>query len=309
MRIIKQYKRIIIPILIYIILLPVIFYLFSGSPPETEVPIYKGVFMTSAPMGFDWLHEDGVNILAFGPQYLVGPRGSLFPMTHEALAVAALQAAHRSGFKVFWVTELAYGLPPRPIPKKVLENTDLLDKYNQKVIEGARIAEKYGVELFCPLNEPEVKFGNEASFKWGQEILPKIKKVYHGKVVWKGTIMRDVLEAIERGTKTDFTGYDYLGTSMTPYVELREYAKEVESVLEGTGALAKRDGVPEIMITEFGTWHIKDVKTPEDYALAHEIVLEEGRGKVKGYFVLDDGKLKGSLKEEVIQKWYTRILP
>ena len=62
MRIIKQYKRIIIPILIYIILLPVIFYLFSGSPPETEVPIYKGVFMTSAPMGFDWLHEDGVNI-------------------------------------------------------------------------------------------------------------------------------------------------------------------------------------------------------------------------------------------------------
>jgi len=309
LRIIKQNKRILIPVLIYLILLPFIFHLFSGSPPETEVSIYKGVFGHSFPMGFDRLHEDGVNILAFGPVYLVGPRGNLLPLIHEVLAVAALQAAHRNGFKVFWVMELAYGLPPRPIPEKILENTDLLDSYNKKVIKGARIAEKYGVELFSPLNEPEVKLGAEASFKWGQEILPKIKEVYHGKVVWKGDIMRNVLEAMEQGAKTNFTGYDYLGTSMTPYVELRKYAEEVERVLEGTAALAKRDGVPEIMITEFGTWYVKDVKTPEDHALAHEIVLGKGRDKVKGYFVLDDGRLKGSLTEEVIQKWYTTILP
>ena len=37
----------------------------------------------------------------------------------------------------------------------------------------------------APANEPEKIFGEDTA-RWAQEILPRIKEVYHGEVIWKG---------------------------------------------------------------------------------------------------------------------------
>jgi len=82
----------------------------------------------------------------------------------------------------------------------------LLDKVTPLVLKWAKISEEYGVEMFSPLNEPQLlAYQNEKDVSnWAQEILPKIRKAYHGKIGFR------VHNNPEGFAVYNLTGYDYI---------------------------------------------------------------------------------------------------
>jgi len=235
----------------------------------------------------------------------------------EELVINFIQTAHRNGFKV----ALTVGDPPG------LRNIDW-ETMNLRIVEVAKLAEKYDVELFAPLNEAD-KYFTENVGEWRQEILPKIKKVYHGDILWKGAgiglpekeLTDEFLKELSERPPGDFSGYDYRGYSSLLLPEeqtIEEYTQNVDDVLKYVLALAKKDGCKGVMIAEFGVlqggpW------SEEEIARAYEIVLEKGKDEVVGFFAFSEPVLGVELPgmvieenpkaQEVIREWYTEILP
>ena len=63
----------------------------------------------------------------------------------------------------------------------------LLDKLTPLVLKWARISEEYGVEVFAPVNEPQLLSYQdvEAVSDWAQGLLPRLKAVYRGKLAFR----------------------------------------------------------------------------------------------------------------------------
>ena len=297
--------------------------------------IYKGVWLFGLPP--NWLASNtqkmkdiGINTV-FLEVIIFEVDGNRVGGIDTSHTVADIQAAHENGLKVALTTGFA--------PKPKWEEIDV-EELNSRIIELAELAEEYNVELFAPLNEPPGNTGN-----WRQEILHRIKEVYHGEVVWKGAgpgpSDKATISEIPEQPPGDFVGYDYIGFSsmympeeflepeeLSQYADrltLEGYSEYFEGVLDYALAQAERDGVKGVIITEFGVMHVFDRGTwnEEEVARAYEIVLEKGKGKVAGFIAFNfleielSGKvppeflvhLKGSPKtEEVIRRWFREIL-
>ena len=202
------------------------------------------------------------------------------------------------------------------------------------------LKEEHGIELFAPMNDPGVVFHPNTG-KWRQEILPKIKKVYHGDILWKGggiglpdrPISEEFLKEISESPPGDYQGYDYLGFSsmfipsdnMEPeervqfadQLTLEDYSTRVEDTIKYVLALAEKDNVKGVMISEFGILDEESL-SEEEIATAFEIVRERGKDRVVGFIALNflEEELPGMppFKEhvkttEVIKKWFTEVLP
>ena len=309
------------------------FFLYRNIFVKKEV--YKGVWLFGLPP--NWLASNtqrmkdiGINTV-FLEVIIFEVDGNRVGGIDTSHTVADIQAAHENGLKV----ALTAGFAPKP----KWEEIDV-EELNSRIIELAVLAEEYDVELFAPLNEPPGNTGN-----WRQEILHRIKEVYHGEVVWKGAgpgpSDKATISEISEQPPGDFVGYDYIGFSsmympeeflepeeLSQYADrltLEGYSEYVEGVLDHVLAQAERDGVKGVMITEFGVMHVFDQGSwnEEEVARAYEIVLEKGKGKVAGFIAFNfleielSGKvppeflvhLKGSPKtEEVIRRWFREIL-
>ncbi len=254
----------------------------------------------------------------------------LVPIEKE-LIIANIQTAHNNDLKV----ALSVIKPP------VLEEKDI-EELNLKIIEYAKLAEEHDVELFAPMAEPPNIINNGI---WRQEILLRIKEVYHGEIFWSGAGIglpdKEATSQIATQPKGDFAGYDYIGFSTLFFpseilnpeerlqfahmLTLEDYSQYVEEALDYKLAIAERDGVKGVIITEFGvigTIAMSESSvlslSEEEMARAYEIVLEKGSGRVVGLFANSEflgielpgiPLLKENLKtEEVIKRYFTEIL-
>lgn len=311
--------------------------------PSTEVQVYKGTWTPTAftkntyklVSDMKKLKDLGVNTVFFQgapPQVEhclegVPPDSELAKIMkdiipiHDELLISNIQTAHKNGLKV--------GLTMSKCMPKSKEIS--VEAWNTKVIEYAKLAEKYEVELFAPMNEPEVLFGPSASATWGQEILPKIREVYHGKIIWKGGAPGDIEPDPGNPNLTNFSGYDYLGFTLgigSGPGTLEMFSRNIDNELDTMLGLAERDNVKGVMITEFygrlpGAWE-KNSWSEEKEARAHEIVFEKGseHDEIVGFFALDflgmsffGGEKIGlpvsentSQTQEVIKRYFTEIL-
>ncbi len=291
--------RVLVPILIYLLLLVPTLYLFSASPPETKTQTYKGAwYPVILPSHFAEMKAMGANTVFF--------RGDSGEGT-----ISLIQAAHRAGLKVALTTDRE-----GPYLKKVDNESEYWDSF---IIETAKMAEKWGVEFFAPLAEPENVFGKDTG-RWAQEILPKVKTVYNGEIIWRGGDLIDM----------DFTGYDYIGftTFMDKDMTSEEYSRHVNSELDIALSFCQRDNCKGVMITEFGSWQDHDpgdmlsgifeitigkgkhtIPGKENVVKAYEIVLEQGKDKgVIGYFFFNEYPGVSSRWKSVIGRWYREIL-
>lgn len=312
--------------------------------PSAQVRIYKGIWtpvsLTNKPIKLNSdmqrLKELGMNTIflpAAPPQVerclegldpdseLVKKIKKIIPIQEEIM-IANIQAAHRNGLRVGLAMTKCF-----PAAENIT-----LEEWDSQVVENAKLAEKYHVELFAPMNEPEVLFGPSASAEWGQDILPKIREVYHGKIVWKGGAVGDIHPDPGQPDQTNFSGYDYIGFTLglasNAGMTMEDFSQQVDHSLDTIIGFAERDNVKGIMITEFygllpGAWE-RNSWNEEKEARAHEIVLEKGSkyDKVVGFFVLDflhlsllgedipglPGPEISSKTQEVIKKWFTEIL-
>ena len=281
------------------------------SVPETQV--YKSIWLPGIPA--NWLASNipemkdlGINTISLAIMVIQEGDNPLVGLDTSYI-LDDIQTAHENGMKVM--------LTPQIYPKPRLEEKDL-EALNFLIIEAAELAEEYNVELFAPLAEPATIISGDIG-NWKQEILFKIKKVYHGEVYWAGPGVgsppdKATISKIAKQPPGDFAGYDYIGvTILLPVSErlepeeriryadrltLEDYSQYVEGVVDYTLALAERDGVKGIIIDEFGVLDrffpdgsgVGDVLekgwlSEEELARALEIVLEEGKDKAVGFNV------------------------
>ena len=289
-----------------------------------DIGINTIFFQASPPQPEQWLDKTEDNL----PSEILEKLREILPVEKE-LIINITQQAHRNGFKV--------ALTMSNLPDMEGIDVDLL---NSRIVEYALLAEEHGIELFAPMNEPGVIFHPNTG-KWRREILPKIKNVYHGDILWKGTglglpdepLTEEFFKEISEGSPGDYQGYDYLGFStvfipsdnMEPdeliqfadMLTLEDYSQHVDNVLKYTLALAERDGCKGVMISEFGALD-EEALSEEEIARAYEIVLERGKDRVVGFIAINflEVEMPGMppVKElikttEVIKKWFTEVLP
>jgi hypothetical protein len=281
------------------------------SVPETQV--YKSIWLPGIPA--NWLASNipemkdlGINTISLAIMVIQEGDNPLVGLDTSYI-LDDIQTAHENGMKVM--------LTPQIYPKPRLEEKDL-EALNFLIIEAAELAEEYNVELFAPLAEPATIISGDIG-NWKQEILAKIKKVYHGEVYWAGPGVgsppdKATISKIAKQPPGDFAGYDYIGvTILLPVSErlepeeriryanrltLEDYSQYVEGVVDYTLALAERDGVKGIIIDEFGVLDrffpdgsgVGDVLekgwlSEEELARALEIVFEKGKDKAVGFNV------------------------
>ncbi len=294
-------------------------YLTSNMQKLKGMGINTIFIQVSPPQSEKWLEK----VKIFFPPELVERIEEILPFEKE-LIIDNIETAHKNGLKVgLTISDLGLTISDPPN----IEEVDL-EVLNSTIVEYARLAEKYEVELFAPMNEPGKILG-ENTGKWRQEILPRIKKVYQGDILWKGAgiglpekeLTEEFLKELSEGPPGDFSGYDYrgFGSMLLPEGQtIEEYSQHVDDTLKYVLASAERDNCKGIMISEFGVLEGGEW-SEEEIARAHEIVLEKGKDKVVGFFAFSDSflglELPGMVIEEnlkaqeVIREWFTEILP
>lgn len=302
-----------------------------SKPPSGEPAVYKGFWM---PCGFfggncqtmtdvKRLKSVSANIAFLAPTIKINSRGEIqtdAPLDYmgERLAEYA-KKYYAAGIRLGIAIELYYEQEfkgrgsgePGSIPAEVAQQAGFLDAYNGAVAKIAQQAQKYGVEIFSPMNEPDLKLGEAVASRWGQEILPTVKKYYKGKILWKAA--GGALDKYD----TNFKGYDIIGFDPTPgggpfEQAMTQYRTSLANLLDIAQARAARDSVKYVMITEFGTWGGAIQFTEEQKVIAHRVVFELGQGKVKGFIALDppsdlDRGLWGTATSDEIRSWFAKL--
>lgn len=301
------------------------------EPPAGKVSIYKGFWM---PCGFypdypcqsmadpEMLKDAGANIASIAPNVKINSRGEVkfeapFDYVEQSLAYWA-KKYYENGIRLSLAIEVSYqkeftsgGGEPQPIPRDIASQPGFLDEYDKIVVKVAKLAEKYKVEIFSPMNEPDLKLGEQAANKWAQDILPVVKENYSGKILWKAA--GGALNKYD----TNFKGYDIIGFDPSPgggpfEQSMAAFGTDLDNLISIGRSRAQRDGVEEVMITEFGTWGGAVSFTEQQKVLAHRLVFEKGQAKVTGFFALDppadlDRGLAGTQTLAEIKSWFNRL--
>ena len=304
-----------------------------------EVQVYKGIWLPALflfgsdylPSNMQKLKDIGINTVFLqgtpplseswleklpAPPEVLERIKEVLPIEKEIM-IADIQTAHENGLKVV----LTIGIDPKP----KMEEIDL-EAWNSKIVEWAELAEEYGVELFAPMAEPEGLFeGTEKDIEqWAQEILLRIKEVYHGEVVWMGCgpggepQSEEFLKELSEGPPGRYAGYDYIGfgLNLVPEMTLEEFPQYINNCIKYKLAQAERDDCTGIMVTEFGVF-LPEQRSEEEVARAHEIVIENAKDKVVGLFANSyflGGQIEGLPlieedieTEDVIRRWFTEM--
>ena len=296
--------------------------------PPTELKIYRGIWMPALAKEFltgmdihpmsdvETLRKDGVNIVQLAPEVVVKQDGSIDFEAFQSQAAAICQAMsyyHSAGFEVFLTLVVRYGSEgePVPVPRSIVERPGFIQQYNSLVLEWAEVAQEYEVELFAPTLEPDYYLGGvEYAANWCQEILPLVRERYKGKLMVRLAFQDIALQHID----FNIQGYDVLGICIYPFDDttLTVDREKVKFFIDEALKLASKYGVSAV-VTESGVWGKALSASEEVKAEAYRVVLEEGEGKLDGFFLTEPplsnyGSLKDSLAERVIREWYTERL-
>lgn len=290
----------------------------AETEPSTEV-IYKGVWLPGLTPG--WLASNienikalGMNTVSLSVEFIQEDDNPLAGIDTSHI-VEDIQVAHENGMKVM--------LNANFHPKPKLGEEDL-ERLNSLIIEVARIAEENDIELFAPLSEPETVLLVDRG-EWAQDILYKIKQVYHGETFWNGAfgppseeaVSEEYFRQVAEQPPGDFVGYDYIGfpsyfipeESLEPEEQLRfadqltleSYSQYADRLVKYMFAYAERDGCKGVIVKEFGTadrffMSGSDVVdrlddgtlTEEEYTRSYEIVFEKGKDRAAGFLTTID---------------------
>lgn len=321
----KSWKvKISVILVIILVITSVIIYGFSGSPPSGEIETYKGIwgvvyFVNIKTLLFNvqQLKEDGVNTISFGPFYNTDNKGNIHKIPFmKQITILLIQAAHRNGFRVFLIPDM-WG--PGFTGIKNNEYESFLEQATDISLEWAEIAEKYGVEMYAPSNEPAIIVENDkgALDRWAHDVALKIKERYSGILVYKAS-------SAEWGFDNDYKGYDYVGLDIFPHDQtLEEFKSELKQNIEDGLRFAERDNCKGVILSEIGVQIKVDVEgdvtstTDEAFSLdyqkqAYEMFFEEGeKNNVFGYIFCCWGEGQfgpdNLPAEQVMKEWFHKI--
>lgn len=130
------------------------------------------------------MKEVGINTITFSPLLMHDEEGKIIEEENsEKEAKKIINLAHSAGIQIM--------LEPSPMKSEVspeVIDPELFKEEMEKVtLKYAKIAEEYNVAYFSPLSEPVHHLGPDHADEFMQDILPKIREVYSGEIVYKKT--------------------------------------------------------------------------------------------------------------------------
>lgn len=301
------------------------------NPPNTKITYYKGLWagqwfypekysgQTPKPEEYkNW----GVNIVNIQPGFEINSRGETrYPLdypTYEDLDAWFGELAtlfYKNGihlamtvmihYKEKFVRGNEWGGETAYIPKEKAQTPGYFKNYDTIVQDMAKIAQKYHFDLFSPMGEPENVFLDaKIASDWSQTILPKIKRYYKGKIYYKGDLHKG------EGDRMNFKGYDVLGmvtTPTDPQASKEALGKFFDSDMDRVLGWAKRDEVPEVVISEHGFLGNNKMASAENIG----VMLEEGNKKLNGVFLTEPfpSILKTSQGNQIVEQikgWFLK---
>lgn len=285
--------------------------------PRKNIAIYKGILMTTiltlehhSLANREDLLAIGANTVALGVDVPYNDDGTL---VEDRLKMIKLKTRDRiryykeAGLAVILTFDpypAETELEPGPIEENIRET--FLQSLEPFLLEIATIAEEEKVEILSTLIEADFRLGVERSSTWGQEILPKIKKVYKGKVMWKGSLY----EHTDKNINIDFSGYDIVGFTSYAHEGIATYKQKVNKYVTTIRRWANEDKVYEVFAAEFGNY--VTVRLPkQDEPESIQYVFEKGRGRLEGFIVFDPPPgfgtpIKGTNLENVVKREFGR---
>ena len=248
---ILRFKKILLWLVLYLSFLGIVLHVYTGSPPDLEVEMYKGV-PVGGPFGtgIEWSNvvikgkADDLNIVRTTMGWMVDSEGNVHDLFFmKPIIIQHIRYAHRLGFKVYVSIRPQYGgftgsSGVSEVAEAVRQN--FFSQFNQRVLEWAEICEKLGVEMYAPIQECEVLaygglkwengevVGDEEISEWLQYILPQIRERYSGEIVcgggawggaarsWEDRTVHGDYKLLLGNCDIDFTGYDYI--TFAPYL-------------------------------------------------------------------------------------------
>jgi len=224
-------------ILIIILIAILLIYLISvrvGIPKERNYVSYmKGVWEPALPYfiakDMKRIKEDNINIVSLGP--IIHAPNLVVKILRQPL-IGVIKEAKKEGIAIH-IAPQAFG-PGPPDPDNLDDET--LEEYTSKILEWAEFSEKYGVEYFSPLNEPNIVMHSERAIEWQNNLLPKIRKVFSGKIIakWAGAD----IEHIQASKDFDGVMFDIFPPDKEE--ELEEFYIELEDTVKITSQEAKK---------------------------------------------------------------------
>lgn|GEM_PF-2223494 len=299
------------------------------EPPKDKITYYKGLWAGT------WFYPEersglkpkpekykswGVNIVNIQPGFEINSRGETrYPLDYpsyedlDAWFAQLAQLFYKNGIHIAMTVQVHYkkeftrgadwGGETAYVPKEKAQAPGYFKNYDKIVEEMAKIAQKYHFEMFSPMGEPENVFLDaKIASDWSQQILPKIRKNYKGKIYYKGDLHKG------QGDQMNFKGYDVLGivTSPTNPVATADELREVFIAnMDRARAWAKRDHVPEVVISEHGYLGNNQMASAENFGIA----LEEGSKRLNGIFLTEPlpSVLKTTQGDQIVtqmKKWF-----
>jgi len=173
--------------------------------------------------------------------------------------------------------------PHQPL-LKIANSPEFQNQLKKVIIENAKLAQNLGAESLVPFIEAEIILGTKESSKILKEVLPEIKKVYFGKVVWWGAFKGHTTKEAE---KIDFSGYDILCFTHSPWMEnkkvpRKEHKKILKEDIETLEKVAKNWKL-DLAICELCLFE-KEVK--KDYVENFYLPMFANKN-LKGIFIID----------------------
>ncbi len=156
------------------------------------------------------------------------------------------------------------------------------------------------------MNEPDCKLGSEIADEWNRRMLQIVQEGFTGRIVYKGALFQDSWGE----KKPDFSGYSYVGLSLSPWdSNMEEYRQRVSEKLQTFLEWSGEDNF-EPVITEFGIWGPGQDIPEEKKAEALAVVFEEGRKNgIKTFIVFDSPpgeytQIKGTVLEPKVKEYF-----
>lgn len=189
----------------------------------------------------------------------------------------------------------------------LLKNPDAYEKRTREIVlEWAKIAEEEKVDIFSPLNEPFLHIGYEKTFAWHDDILPELRKVYHGLLAPRGLQayhFEPGLGLIERvDAQFDFTGWDLVAFDVFARNtrNFDEYRQYLQAVIAKAQEIKNKAGAKGIIFGEIGGPNKTEESFPGLDAVeltkqSWQIIYQESYGLVNYLFFWD---WSGSPQEE-----------
>lgn len=259
----------------------------------------------------DHIKTTGINTVSIGAENFFDKNNELY-MHDEGRIMSNLARAKQKGFAV-WIGVSFVGIGfGHDFEKKGITEEHYLQVSEEMALKWARIAEEFQVEFFDPQTELDFMIGHKFKHdpdetatiieEWYQQMLPKLRAVYSGKIFAKIAVPNRIL---------DLSGYDYVGMGLGEILmgpeNFRQLAQQQYIAIQ---QIAKKSNAGWLVLEAWFPHAFSGRKQAESFRVSIEEYAKYIDQKPSGYFfsawTMPFGLgIKSRPAEAVIRQFYT----